>query len=198
LWRYEIPSSPDDLNNTLFLWWNNIANKKIFYFKRKLGPGNSHFYRQHLHIPLAYSILVMKTMLSNNVAGMPIDTIKSILYGLIKTINWQTRKVFTLEIDGSKILSNETINKYDNKGNLISEIKMIRGDIFMKSTNEYNNKGQKVKSLILFQKLKKSQMTIIWTVLSLIAMIRNQFNLIQTISNYDYDKLRKLNSCNCI
>jgi hypothetical protein len=133
-----------------------------------------------------------ETMLSNNVAGMPIDTIKSIIVRTYKDNKLTNEKGFTLEIDGSKILSNETINKYDNKGNLISEIKMIRGDIFMKSTNEYNNKGQKVKSLILFQKIKEIPND--YNLDSVVAH-RNDKKPVQfdtTISNYDYDNYGNL------
>lgn len=119
--------------------------------------------------------------------GMLADTIKSLFvrkYDNNKLIN---EKEFTLWKDGTKTLSNELIKQYDVKGNLIMEINKLGGDVLSKTVNEYNDKGQVVKSINLLQKVAGNPNDGILD--SAIAHLneKKEFQYDTTVSTYEYD-----------
>lgn len=85
--------------------------------------------------------------------GMTMDTIKSIVLRKYNGNKLTNEREFTIEKDGSKTLSNETIKQYDAKGNLTTEIDMMDSNVLSKKINNYNGKQQVIKSVNIFRKM---------------------------------------------
>jgi len=118
---------------------------------------------------------------------MLIDTIKSIVvrkYDNNKLIN---EKEFTLWKDGTKTLSSELIKQYDTNEHLILFINKIGDDDLSKTVNEYNEKGQVVKSTNLFQKVDDNPND--YNLDSVVAHRndKKQFHYDTTINTFKYD-----------
>jgi hypothetical protein len=119
--------------------------------------------------------------------GILLDTIKSFTVRKYDQNRLTNEKQFTLEKDGSKTLSNETVKHYDSKGNLITEIRTLSNKIFSKTIKEYNDKGQVTKTFNIFQKMDDNPAD--YNLDSAVAHRhdKRQFQYDTTISTFEYD-----------
>src|SRR6185437_12052388 len=89
-----------------------------------------------------------KTFLYNN--GNLLDSLNAINVRRYDKNNLISNRGYLLYEDGEKELSNETLNNYDEKGNLKSSFKKV-GNLLTKITNEFNKVGTLIKTTTIFQ-----------------------------------------------
>jgi hypothetical protein len=119
--------------------------------------------------------------------GMVLDTIKSLIVRKYDQNRLTNEIDFTLEKDGSKTLSNETVKHYDPKGNLTTEITRSRSNMFFKTVNKYNDDGKVTKSINIFQKMNDNPND--YNLDSAVAHRhdKKKFQYDTTISTFEYD-----------
>ena len=89
-----------------------------------------------------------KTFLYNN--GKLLDSLNAITVRHYDKNNLISSRGYLLYDDGSKELTDETFNNYDEKGNLKSSIKKV-GSLETKISNEFNNIGTLIQTTTTFQ-----------------------------------------------
>jgi len=89
-----------------------------------------------------------KTFVYNN--GNLLDSLNAINVRRYDKNNLISNRGYLLYEDGKKELTNETLNNYDEKGNLKSSVTKV-GSLVTKITNEFNMVGTLIKTTTIFQ-----------------------------------------------
>lgn len=119
--------------------------------------------------------------------GMLVDTFKSIIVRQYKNSTLTNERGYTLSPNGTKSLSHELIKQYDAKGNLTLQINKMSGDIVSKTTMKYNNQGQIVEAINLFQILEDNPNDYILDSAVLHQSDKKSLRYDTTIITYQYD-----------
>lgn len=89
-----------------------------------------------------------KTFLYNN--GNLLDSLKAINVRRYDKNNLISNRGYLLNDDNKKKLTNETLNNYDEKGNLKSSVTKV-GSLITEIKNEFNKFGTLIKTITIFQ-----------------------------------------------
>lgn len=89
-----------------------------------------------------------KTFLYNN--GNLLDSLKAINVRRYDKNNLISNRGYLLNDDSKKKLTNETLNNYDEKGNLKSSVTKV-GSLITEIKNEFNKFGTLIKTITIFQ-----------------------------------------------